>query len=279
MYRVIMDKSPQQKDATDEEKYRKMGYLMKKVLAALLALSLCFGLVACNNNGKAFRDSKAAYEKINEAYEMVNRFSEDVYEAWNMGINDKEKIDGKDEGASSYSYDDGYNDEEALKNLANELYISLDDLKAAVAHLLGKAENEYDPGTDDKMGDWYRLSSMFYGSFFSACVDLVSTAYQLNGQADQIRSLLESAKTDMKQLGDKHSDYEHYPSLKKYFTNTTAFFGFCLDPEGSFNQVVDTFNNYRNNARNYFYDLNYVFEDTLFPEETTAPAETGAPAI
>ncbi|MBO5868168.1 MAG: hypothetical protein J6Q54_04595 [Oscillospiraceae bacterium] len=242
---------------------------MKKVFAIVLVLSLCLGLAACGNNTKAFAESKAAYEKINEAYEMVNRFSQDVYEAWNMGINDKSTIDGKKDSSSSYYYSSGYDDEASLKALADELYLTYDELTAAVAYLLGK--DTYNPGSSSEMGDWYLLHSVGYStSFFSACVDLVSTAYKLNGKADQIKSLLESAKNDMKQLGDKYSDYEHYPSLKKYFTNTTAFFGFCLEPEGSFNQVVDTFNAYRNNARSYYYDLNYVFEDVLFPEETTA---------
>ena len=71
----------------------------------------------------------------------------------------------------------------------------------------------------------------------------------------------------MKKLSDDYSDYEYYPNLKEYFTNTTAFFGFCLEPEGSFEQVVETFNNYRNDARDYYYDLNYVFEDSIFPEK------------
>ena len=246
---------------------------MKRLLAILLVLTLCLGFSACGNDSNdAFNESKIAYEKINEAYEMVNEFSQDVYTAWNMGINDRDDIDGK----STSSYYTSYNDAEELAYFARKLNISADDLKAAAAHLAGV--DEYDPGSSSKMGTWYALHSIFYSSsFFSACVDLVSTAYELNGTADRITSLLEEAKGYMKQLSDKYSDYEHYPSLKKYFTNTTAFFGFCLSPEGSFNQVVDTFNDYRNNARDYFYDLNYVFEDSLFPtdpiEESTAPTE------
>ena len=67
----------------------------------------------------------------------------------------------------------------------------------------------------------------------------------------------------MKQLSSDYSDYEHYPVLKEYFTNTLAYFDFCQHPEGSFEQVVETFNSYRNNAREYFFDLNYVFCDSI----------------
>ena len=83
------------------------------------------------------------------------------------------------------------------------------------------------------------------------------------GLEEQTMGLANAAKELMKQLGDQYSDYEHYPSLKKYFTNTLAFFDFCCNPEGSFEQIVSTFNNYRNNAREYFFDLNYVFGDSI----------------
>ena len=238
---------------------------MKKMIAFLLVFALCASFAACSKQAKAFDISKEAYENINAAYELVNKFSEDIYEAWNMGINNKASIDGKDEGSTAYSYDDSYNDLEALETFANELHIPQADLEAAVAKLLGK--DHYDPGSYDQRGDWYTLSSMYYASFFSACVDLVSTAYEVNGTAAEITELLEEAMDQMKTLSNKYADYEHYPNLKEYFTNTTAFFGFCLEPEGSFDQVVDTFNEYRNNARNYFYDLNYVFEDSIFPKK------------
>ena len=79
----------------------------------------------------------------------------------------------------------------------------------------------------------------------------------------------------MKELSSDYSDYEHYPALESYFTNTLAFFDFCQNPEGSFEQVVETFNNYRNNAREYFFDLNYIFEDSIGGmKDFTLPEET-----
>ena len=42
-----------------------------------------------------------------------------------------------------------------------------------------------------------------------------------------------------------------------------AFYDFCCHPEGSFEQVVETFNAYRNTARECFFDLNYVFDDSI----------------
>ena len=108
---------------------------------------------------------------------------------------------------------------------------------------------------------------IYFSSFFSACVTVVSTAYEINGTADEIRSLLEDASEQIQKLSKKHGDSEHYPNLKEYFTNTIAFFEFCMNPEGSFEQVVETFNAYRNTGRECYYKLHYVFGDSLFPNE------------
>lgn len=243
---------------------------MKKIFALLLILATTLSLFSCgssttaDDSETAFEVSKTAYENINEAYEEINKFSQDIYTAWNMGTtsSDKADIDGTYTSSGYYTSYTYYDDEDALTAFADELHISKENLESAVAALLGKSS--YDPGSEDDPGDWYMLSHYNYSSFFSACVDVVTKAYEKNGTSGEIKELLEEARGQMKQLSDNYSDYEYYPNLKEYFTNTTAFFGFCIDPEGSFNQVVDTFNDYRNNARNYYYDLNYVFEDSIF---------------
>lgn len=239
---------------------------MKKIISFALAVVMVLCLASCGSKDKTstkkdFEISRKAFENIHEAYEKVDDFSHDIYEAWYLGINEKSDIDG----TYTSAYYTHYNDREELGNLANKLYISREDLEQAVAKLLGKSE--YDPGGYSEPGDWYTLSNEVYDSFFSACVEVVSTAYEMNGRADEIKGLLVSARDKMKELSDKYSDYEHYPALKEYFTTTTAFFGFCIDPEGSFEQVVETFNNYRNEARDCYYDLNYVFVEEMFATE------------
>ena len=157
---------------------KKEGISMKKtvllfVVCALIFSTFAITLTGCgkNSNAAAFEVSKGAYEKINTAYEMVNRFSSDIYTAWNIGINDKDELDGK---YTSY-YSTKYDDSDALQYFASELSIPKADLEAAVAYMLGK--DAYNPGTSSEAGDWYLLQSLFYpDSFFSACVDLVATA-------------------------------------------------------------------------------------------------------
>ena len=65
---------------------------MKKNLIRSFAILLCAVVmmlpVSCTSQ-RAFNISKTAYEKINEAYKLVNEFSVDVYESWYLGINKK----------------------------------------------------------------------------------------------------------------------------------------------------------------------------------------------
>lgn len=216
---------------------------MKKIAALILVAALILSMSACGGNSnvskKAFESSKEAFRLITNAYLATNEYSQDIYEAWRLGVNSR-----KD-----------YDDESNLSDFADEMHIDEIHIKQAIANLLFKDSYEY--------GDWELLPYLYNGSYFSAWVSVISEAYVCSGDVAEISEQLNSAKALMKQLSSDYSDYEHYPVLKEYFTNTLAFFDFCQHPEGSFEQVVETFNGYRNNAREYFFDLNYVFCDSI----------------
>lgn len=217
---------------------------MKKALFLILALVMCISLCACggkSNTQAAFNDSAKAFKHITKAYLATNEFSEDIYEAWFQGVNNRKN----------------YDKENKLEDFADEMHIELEHIQQAVANLYGKETYSY----SDKA--WENLPYLYNNSYFSAWISVISEAYKCSGKADAISKDLESAKDLMKQLSDEYSDYEHYPALKKYFTNTLAFFDFCCNPEGTFEQVKETFNNYRNTAREHFFDLNYVFCDSI----------------
>lgn len=213
---------------------------MKRALSLILVFALCLCFCACGGSNKdAFSKSQKAFEYVTKAYLATNEFSSDIYEAWYLGVNSRSNYDQDSE----------------LSSFASEMSIDLKYIKQAVANLLYKTEYEY--------GDWSTLPYFYNNSYFSAWIDVISEAYKCSGKADEISNDLKAAKDLMKELSDTYSDYVHYPSLKKYFTNTLAFFDFCCNPEGSFEQVKTTFNNYRNTAREYFFDLNYVFGDSI----------------
>ena len=223
---------------------------MKKIVSLILVLVMCLSLCACGGSDKkAFEASKLAYDNIDIAYEITEQFGEDLYEAWRLGI-----------------YDDDEIMEEGTKYLADELYLSEDELRAGVAHriatLIGQ---DWDEMPEEDKEKYIKAADSFFSimedDLFSFCVMVVKDAYLLNGKVEEAETALNAAKAQMKELSAEYSDYEHYPNLKGYYTTTSSFFDFCNNPTGSFEQVKETVNSYRNEARDYISDLDYIFEE------------------
>ena len=198
---------------------------------------------------KAFDASKVAYDSIDVAYEITEQYGSDVYEAWRMGIYDKDEILDDD-----------------VTYLASELSLSEEDIKLGVAYTVSELMGQ-DWGTlteESKKAYCAEADLYFYlmeDDLFTFCVMVVSNAYKVNGKVDEAKNALDEAKAQMKELSEKYSDYEHYPNLKGYYTTTSSFFDFCQNPTGSFEQVKDTINDYKNEARDYISDLDYIFEE------------------
>ena len=222
---------------------------MKRMIALLLVIVMCVPLAACNSDKKAFEVSKAAYDNIDIAYEITEQFGSDLYEAWRLGIYEKDEvIDG------------------GAKYLATELSLSADEIRAGAAYtivtMLGEDWEEMSDADKDKyIGKADSFFAIMEDDLFSFCVMSVTGAYTLNGKVEEAQTSLDTAKAQMKELSQEHSDYEHYPNLKGYYTTTSSFFDFCNNPTGSFEQVKDTVNDYKNEARDYISDLDYIFEE------------------
>lgn len=200
-----------------------------------------------NSNQKAYEVSKEAYEQIDVAYEIIEQYGSDIYEAWRLGI---------------------YEDEDmSIELLDSELYLSEDEIREGIVYVYLTFEDEdgYINATEEEKEEFEELCDGFFTIFeddlFSACVWVVTGAYQANGKIEEAEVAIESAKVQMKTLSEEYSDYEHYPNLKEYYTTTSAFFDFCQNPTGSFEQVKETINEYRNDAREYISDLDYIFEE------------------
>ena len=222
---------------------------MKRIVLLLLIAVICFSLVACDSDKKAFEASKTAYDNIDIAYGITEQFGSDVYEAWRMGIYEADEII---DGGAAY--------------LAKELSLSADEIRAGVArYVVAQLGEDWDELSEQNKNTFIssadELFAVMEDDLFSFCVNSVSYAYIANGKVDEARAALDTAKTQMKELSQEYSDYEHYPNLKGYYTTTSSFFDFCNNPSGSFEQVKDTINDYRNDAREYISDLDYIFED------------------
>ena len=203
---------------------------VKKSVALLLAGAIALMLCSCGKDEKAFEISKTAYDNINLAYESTETIGTDIYEAWRLGIFEK--------------------DEMSIDLLASELSLSEDEITKGIALLLGDSEEEMDSVAANV------IFSFFEDDMFSLCVEIVKNAYVANGTVEEIQGHLDEAKEQMKELSEEYSDYEHYPNLKGYYTTTNSFFDFCQNPTGSFEQVKTTINDYKNEARDYVNDLN-----------------------
>lgn len=220
---------------------------MRKFVALFLATVMCLSLTACGGgkDKKAFEVSKEAYDLVNSAYEITESYGSDIYEAWRLGIyEDDEVIDG----GCSY--------------LAGELSLSEDEIAIGVAYALGE---EWENISEDEIDNYIAAADLTFSimedNLFSWCVAVVSDAYVANGKVDEAQGYIDEAKSLMKELSESYSDYEHYPSLKGYYTTTSSYFDFCQNPTGSFEQLKTTIENYRTEARDYKAELDYIFED------------------
>lgn len=223
---------------------------MKKTISLLLALALCLSLCACGGSDKkAFEASKLAYDSIDIAYEITEQFGSDLYEAWRLGIYDDDEI-----------LDDG------VEHLASELSLSANEIRAGAAYTVAAMLGEdWDKMSEEDKNKYINKADSFFSAMeddlFSFCVMVVTGAYTVNGKVQEAQTALDTAKAQMKELSEEYSDYEHYPNLKGYYTTTSSFFDFCNNPTGSFEQVKETINDYKNEARDYISDLDYIFED------------------
>lgn len=222
---------------------------MKKAFSLFLVFALCLSLCACGNSDKkAFEASKLAYDNIDVAYEITAQFGTDLYEAWRLGIYDKDEI--KKDGA---------------KHLAKEVSLSADEIRVGAAYTVATMLGEnWDEMSQEDKDSYIDKADTFFSAMkddmFSFCVMSITGAYKANGKVAEAQAALDEAKAQMKTLSQEYSDYEHYPNLKGYYTTTSSFFNFCVDPTGSFEQVKQTINDYKNEARDYISDLDYIFE-------------------
>lgn len=131
---------------------------MKKVLSLLLALGMCLSLCACG----ASKTAKVAYDNINIAYEIIEQFGSDIYEAWRLSIYEQEE----------FSYN-------GIEHLADELSLNSAELRTGFAYCVatkvdGKKWDEV--SEDDKKkyidtaDDFFKIAGDVEGAVSSLCI-------------------------------------------------------------------------------------------------------------
>lgn len=200
-----------------------------------------------------FELSKAAYLNINSAYDIVHEFGTDLYSAWFL---------------VSYQNQNLMNTN-TVKAIASEVqYLNEEEIQEGLAFVLAKnkyKEDWYTLSEEDK-NYYIELAAEYEGDDFfnqTNCLFITTWAvirgYEVNGNTEEAQKYLESAQTYMRELTEKNSDYEHYPSLKGFFTMAGSYLDVCCDSELSFTQFKDVKNQYEKEARDYINDLDFIF--------------------
>lgn len=245
---------------------------MKRIIALILIFVMVLGMVGCGGSAKepeptatpeptvtpeptlsptqvAFQKSKEAYDNINCAYSIVDELASDIYTAWLDAVHKSNE------------------DTFSLKTIYNDsLYISYEELLRGFQYATHNnwtqlSEEEQKELVENAEKNFATRMYLTPEKAVTFCVFAVIYAYIDNGKTEVIQNYLDSAKQEMRSLSEQYSDYEHYPALKGYYTTTSAFFDYCQNITGSLVQAKDTMNDYRNEARNYYNDLAFIFDD------------------
>ena len=233
---------------------------MKKVISLILVLVMCLSMFACGKNQsdkEIFEISKTAYVNICKAYEMTDIISRDLYEGWRIGVKEGKEL---------------LNSGNCAEYLTRKMDLTEDELREGIAYLYISTKSQgvdydWEDATEEDKEKFraydYSLFNYYNNNgkvMFSSIIWAVQDAYIVKGDTAKIKEHLDLAKASMRELSEKYSDYEHYPNLKNFYTETCAFFDFCMDCTGvTFDQAAITIKDYRDNGRNYKNDLDFVF--------------------
>ena len=175
-----------------------------------------------------YNNAKAAYEKLKEVAELCISGMDDIYNAWHFGL---------------YSADD-CTTSNIYTELANETSFSSSELQEAAAQLGGFSAKTM---AALLVNDW------------QYCVLTVKEAITMRGDYDTITAHMANAEKILQTLTKEFDDYTYYPKLKDYYASVKSYVEFFTNPTGSFNQLVDTINNYENGIRTLESDVSFLF--------------------
>lgn len=187
---------------------------------------------------------KAVYTALKQAYETVDQHGSDLYEAWRLGIYDKEEFQGSNLNG-------------AMKHLQSELFVSYEDLLSGAAYTLNEKVfgGKWDTITEEskkKNKEAVATGTLFLfcaDSIPAACVNTVAGAYLLNGSVEAVQTALELYTEEaelLKQGNDMKKEIEY---LEKLYIGIAAYLDFCQSPTGSFNQCAETLTGFRTAVR------------------------------
>ncbi|MBQ7146559.1 MAG: hypothetical protein IJR95_07315 [Lachnospiraceae bacterium] len=191
--------------------------------------------------------AKEAYYYLVTASEQAETFGGDTYTAWNDGIHD----------ADESGYD--------LTKLAKNLDLSVEDLKLGFAY--GSNKDKWESMTEaeknkeaEEANTMFKLLLLMSDSQFSTCVSVVTAAYEVTGRTAEIKKNLDSARDLIRILNEKHPDYELNGKLRDFYTKIQVYYDYCMNPQGSFKELQNIIQTFRQDVRNAKNELSFDLE-------------------
>lgn len=197
---------------------------------------------------------KKIYIELKQAYEIVDHHGSDLYEAWRLGIHEKDQFKGSNLNGS-------------MKFLASELFVDYEDLLEGATYTLivkvyGSDWAEKTDEVKQKNRDAVATGTLFYmcaNQIPAACVNSVIGAYLLNGNVDSVNTALSNYTNMLSQLENSDAFDKELEQLELLYTSIKSYLDYCQNPTGSFNQSSDTLSGYRDTIRDCISSLDALF--------------------
>lgn len=208
-----------------------------------------------------FELSRSAYIKICEAYDITYNFAFDTYEGWRVGATEEKALLSADNCAEYLTRKMKLTEAEFRDGIAYQLISTHSTIDGV------RIEYDWETATEENKSYLRTLDSAFLKSYqrqsntyvFDGVLYAVKNAYIAKGDTEKTEALLDEAKVLMREVSEAYSDYEHYPTLKEFYSTTDSLFDYCMSPKGTFEQAKTTIEDYRNAIRDCQSDLDFIF--------------------
>lgn len=194
----------------------------------------CFEILSNAKDEYVFLFSKSIYDDVTEAESIIKKYLDDYQDAWHFGI-----------------FGDS-NDEITVDGLVNEVNINLDELNYAVTELAKEA-------------DWEELDieiiDLLYEDEFNWGLWIIEKVYDYRGDLVEAEGMLSNARKNLKLLEKDYPDYMFYQGLVDYYSKENSYFGFAIDPTGSYNSFTETVSDYEKTLEDLRTQLEFTFGD------------------
>lgn len=242
----------------------------KKALAILLALCVVFSAAGCSNKKKEAEKKEAekkyaqeVYAELKELYSKVDCIGGDIHQVWTLSTTKKQELLAN---PIEYLANNTHLSEMELK------YSTIVELAIVVApekrdSIMADYGSKSDEEIKEMLDELHKVGgdAIFSMGFKSVnpladfCVFTIRDAYYLNGTIESIQTEMDASKDMIKSFNADYPNFEGADALKNIYTQTTAYFDFCVNPSGNLIQAMNSISDYRDSVKASMAELDFIF--------------------